>query len=369
MVVRGLSPMPMGPSSGGGSARDTLSALELIAATGGEVDEGVDLDDFLRALAGHDTGLALTTMAHAVAVGHDPRTVTEDLVRHLRNAFLALMAPELVVLPAERVAAVKDLGQQVGTAALVRAIERLGTTLVDLRNAPDPRVLVEVVLVQLTSESVAGDLEGLAVRVDRLQEQVRQLTSGGSVGAGSSPSTGGTSGIGSSRRSGGGVDSSSRRSTSRSSGRLVSIGPSFRGDGGSEVRAARPAVTRWAADRIRRMSCSMSSTVMPTLSRRLRMMLCAEAVSGSTRADGLFLRRRIMLRTFSDESSMQLKYSCSDCDAGRLHSDNSCQAAYRAPWLATVRASMSSVRFEFIASFNGRCRFCPPSTPSHRIRL
>jgi DNA polymerase III subunit gamma/tau len=77
---------------GGGSARDTLSALELLATTGGDLGEVVDPDEFLTAMIERDPGRALTAMAHAVSLGHDPRTVTEDLVRHLRNAFLSLMA-------------------------------------------------------------------------------------------------------------------------------------------------------------------------------------------------------------------------------------------------------------------------------------
>ena len=40
-----------------------------------------------------------------------------------------------------------------GPAALVRAIERLGEILVEMRHAPDPRVLVEVALVQLTQRA------------------------------------------------------------------------------------------------------------------------------------------------------------------------------------------------------------------------
>src|SRR5690606_6492419 len=121
---------------GGGSARDTLSALELIASTGGEADDVVDLDELLTALADHDPGRALTAVGHAVNLGRDPRTVTEELVRHLRNAFLALMAPELVVLPHERVDALAARAQQLGAAVLVRAIERLGSSLVDMRHAP-----------------------------------------------------------------------------------------------------------------------------------------------------------------------------------------------------------------------------------------
>ena len=87
---------------GGGSARDTLSALELVAASGGEAPESVPLDEFVEAFIDHDPGRALAVVAHAVQQGRDPRTLTEEIVRHLRDCFLSLMAPELVQLPAEQ---------------------------------------------------------------------------------------------------------------------------------------------------------------------------------------------------------------------------------------------------------------------------
>jgi DNA polymerase-3 subunit gamma/tau len=164
---------------GGGSARDTLSALELIASTGGEVDDAVNLDEFIAAMIDHDAGRALTAMAHAVTLGRDPRTVTEELVRHLRNAFLSLMAPELVMLPSERLDTLALQAQQVGAAGLVRAIEKLGTTLVDMRSAPDPRVLVEVVLVQLTHHEASGDVEALVARIERLEQKVKSFGDAG----------------------------------------------------------------------------------------------------------------------------------------------------------------------------------------------
>ena len=164
---------------GGGSARDTLSALELIASTGGEVDDAVNLDEFIAAMIDHDAGRALTAMAHAVTLGRDPRTVTEELVRHLRNAFLSLMAPELVMLPSDRLDALSLQAQQVGAAGLVRAIEKLGTTLVDMRSAPDPRVLVEVVLVQLTHHEASGDIEALVARMERLEQKVKSFGDAG----------------------------------------------------------------------------------------------------------------------------------------------------------------------------------------------
>ena len=99
----------------------------------------------------HDPGRALTAMAHAVNAGHEPRALAEALVRHLRNGFLSLMAPELVQLSPHQVDELAAQAQRLGPAALVRGIERLGEILVELRHAPDPRVLVEVALVQLTT--------------------------------------------------------------------------------------------------------------------------------------------------------------------------------------------------------------------------
>ncbi|MDJ0767239.1 MAG: DNA polymerase III subunit gamma/tau [Ilumatobacter sp.] len=160
---------------GGGSARDTLSALELLASTGGDVSDVTDLDEFLAALIDQDAGRILTAMGHAVSMGHDPRTITEDIVRHLRNAFLSLMAPELVVMPPDQLDTVAARAQQLGPATLVRAIERLGSALVDMRHAPDPRILVEVALVQLTDDSTAGDAAALLGRIDRLEQRVKEL--------------------------------------------------------------------------------------------------------------------------------------------------------------------------------------------------
>ncbi|MGA1555736.1 MAG: DNA polymerase III subunit gamma/tau [Ilumatobacteraceae bacterium] len=175
---------------GGGSARDTLSALELLATTGGEVGESVDPDEFLVAMTEHDPGRALTALARAVGLGHDPRTVAEDVVRHLRNAFMTLMAPDLVMLPVERREALADRARELGAAALVRGIERLGSVLVDMRHAPDPRIMIEVALVQLTHEAVGTDTESLAARLERLEDRVRRLGDSGGTAAGAATTAG-----------------------------------------------------------------------------------------------------------------------------------------------------------------------------------
>ncbi len=157
---------------GGGSARDTVSALELVSASGGMAIEITPLDEFIEAFIEHDPGRALTVVAHAVQQGRDPRTLTDDIVRHLRDCFLSLMAPELVQLPLQRAAEVSDLATRLGAAAIVRAMERLGEMLVEMRHAPDPRLLLEVALVQLTHQAASVDASVLLDRIERLEHML-----------------------------------------------------------------------------------------------------------------------------------------------------------------------------------------------------
>ena len=157
---------------GGGSARDTLSALELVANTGDEGMDVVPLDEFVEAMVDRDSGRALTVVAHAMSSGMDARTLTEELIGFLRNGFLALMAPELVQVPSNRLDALAAQAQRLGAAGLVRGIESLGSALAEMRHAPDPRVLLDVATVQLTADSVGDDTAGLIARIERLERQV-----------------------------------------------------------------------------------------------------------------------------------------------------------------------------------------------------
>ncbi|MBI4884425.1 MAG: DNA polymerase III subunit gamma/tau [Actinobacteria bacterium] len=157
---------------GGGSARDTVSALELVASGGGDALDITPLDEFLEAFIESDPGRALTVVADAMQQGRDARSLTDDIVRHLRDCFLSLMAPELVQLPVQRAAEVAALAHRLGAAAAVRAMERLGEMLVEMRHAPDPRLLLEVALVQLTHPAASNDFSSLLDRMSRLEQQV-----------------------------------------------------------------------------------------------------------------------------------------------------------------------------------------------------
>jgi DNA polymerase-3 subunit gamma/tau len=159
-------------ASGAGSARDTLSALELVANAGGDAAETVPVDDLVEAMIERDAGRALTMVADVIGRGRDPRTLTEELIAHLRNGFLSLMAPELVQLPAPRLDEVADRARRLGPAGLVRGIEHLGVALTEMRQAPDPRVLLDVAVVQLTSDAASTDLDAVLVRIQTIESQL-----------------------------------------------------------------------------------------------------------------------------------------------------------------------------------------------------
>ena len=156
-------------TQGGGSARDTLSALELVAAGGGEADEQLSPDEFVEAIIDRDPGRALGATAAAIQRGADPRMLAEEVVRQLRECFLSLMAPDLVQLPEQRKTQVAEQARRMGASTVVRAIEVLGEILIEMRHAPDARLLIEVALVKLTSVNNANDNSSLIARIERLE--------------------------------------------------------------------------------------------------------------------------------------------------------------------------------------------------------
>lgn len=174
-------------SQGGGSARDTLSALELLAATGGVLEEITPVDEFVEALVEYDPGRLLAAVARTVHHGRDPRTIVEDLVRHLRDCFLTQMAPELVQVQEHRAEILADQSRRLGTARVVKVIETLGTALLEMRGAPDQRVVLEVALVRLVHRQLDTGIDALLSRVEKLE---REMSERAVVPAPVNPSTG-----------------------------------------------------------------------------------------------------------------------------------------------------------------------------------
>jgi DNA polymerase-3 subunit gamma/tau len=154
---------------GGGSARDTLSALDQVSAMGGVVAEGQPVDAILAAVVARDAGAALVAVADAASAGRDPRALGEVLIGRLRDAFLAVMGAPDRHLPAPDLAAASALGEQLGAPGLTRALEVLGEALVELAKKPDPRIVLEVALVRLCRPDADRSLDAVLERLDRLE--------------------------------------------------------------------------------------------------------------------------------------------------------------------------------------------------------
>ena len=159
--------------AGRGSARDALSALDRVVA-GGITDDETSTDELLAALAERDPGRALAALAAGIARGREPRVTGEALLGALREAFLVAMGVPPTQLPAADRDRAERFAEMVTPAVTTRALEVLGTALVDMRRSPDSRVDLEVALVRLTVSAAAGsgdpaDLEALTRRVEQLE--------------------------------------------------------------------------------------------------------------------------------------------------------------------------------------------------------
>ena len=159
---------------GGGSVRDTLSALDQVIAAGGVAHDDSTVNELLSALADHDAARAIATVAEATRIGRDPRVIGESLIDALRSVFLVAMGAAAAVgqlTESERERA-QQFSTQLSPGALTHALEIVGSALVDMRQAPDPRIDLEVALVKLTRVASDTSLDALVDRIERLERRI-----------------------------------------------------------------------------------------------------------------------------------------------------------------------------------------------------
>ena len=164
---------------GRGSARDALSVLDQVAASETVDDDIPELDEVVEALAERDAGRALVAIAQLTGAGFGPQQLAGDLVDHLRQRFLTLVAPDLVAVSEAEREARRSQAERMGLASLVRAMEELGLAQVAMRDAPDPRVNLEVALVRLAHPEVDDSPTALLARIERLEVKSRDAEAAG----------------------------------------------------------------------------------------------------------------------------------------------------------------------------------------------
>jgi DNA polymerase III subunit gamma/tau len=157
---------------GHGSARDALSALDQVVASGGADAARPELTLVLSALGEGEVAGVLVGLSTLVAGGWGPQQLATELVDDLRQVFLAALAPELCAASGADRAQFTDLANAMGLPRVVRGMEILGRALVDMRDAPDAQVVLEIALVRATRPELDSGVEALADRVGALERSI-----------------------------------------------------------------------------------------------------------------------------------------------------------------------------------------------------
>ncbi|RZV41550.1 MAG: DNA polymerase III subunit gamma/tau, partial [Acidimicrobiales bacterium] len=154
---------------GGGSARDTLSALDQVVAAGGVGDIDSSTADLLESIAASDPAMAIAAIEAAGERGADPRRIGERFIDALRTVFLLKMGSPPSRLSEPEIELAKRFVDRLTPAAITRSLETVGRALVDMRQAPDPRIDLEVAFVRLTNPAVDSSHAALVARIEALE--------------------------------------------------------------------------------------------------------------------------------------------------------------------------------------------------------
>jgi DNA polymerase-3 subunit gamma/tau len=159
---------------GRGSARDALSALDQIAASGGSDAARPELETVLSAMADNDAGAAMAGLHRLLAAGWGPQQLATELIDDTRQLFLLSLAPELSAITGLQRARPQQLAEMLGLPRVVRCLETLGRALVDMRDAPDPQVVLEIALVRMTRAELDADIDALMQRLAALERALAE---------------------------------------------------------------------------------------------------------------------------------------------------------------------------------------------------
>ena len=154
---------------GRGSARDALSALDQVAAAGSADAARPELAEVLNALADGDVSQVLVALSALLAGGWGPQQLATELIDDLRQVFLAALAPELCAVSGSSLERFRSLAETMGLARVVRSMEILGHALVDMREAPDAQVVLEIAVVRAVRPDLDSGVEALSERVSVLE--------------------------------------------------------------------------------------------------------------------------------------------------------------------------------------------------------
>src|ERR1700722_5107217 len=154
---------------GKGSARDALSALDQLLATGSIAESQPEFDPLFASLVNSDAAGALRALSVLAREGWDPEQLAENFAGEVRQTFLLQVAPDVAdAVDADR-DPLAEWGAQFGLARSVRILETVGLSIREMKSAPNKMVTLEVAMVRLTKPELDSSLEALEERLTRLE--------------------------------------------------------------------------------------------------------------------------------------------------------------------------------------------------------
>ena len=157
---------------GRGSARDALSALDQVVASGSADAARPELGQVLDAVAGGDVAEVLVALSALLAGGWGPQQLATELVDDLRQVFLAALAPDAAHSSGAARQRFAEIAEMMGLPRVVRTMEILGHAMVDMREAPDAQVVLEIATVRAVRPDLDSGMEALADRVTVLERSL-----------------------------------------------------------------------------------------------------------------------------------------------------------------------------------------------------
>ncbi|HYI45140.1 MAG TPA: DNA polymerase III subunit gamma/tau [Actinomycetota bacterium] len=169
-----------------GSLRDALSILDQLSSFDRKVEDADveallgkrDEETFIElfeAIAREDVGAIFQAIQTFVAQGADMRQLADDALEHVRSLLLLRTAPDaegLLDVPVEDRPRLLLQAEQFTTGTLLRTLDLIGQSVIEMRNAPNHRLLLEIALVRAAAPDTDPSATGLLGRIERLERRI-----------------------------------------------------------------------------------------------------------------------------------------------------------------------------------------------------
>lgn len=170
-----------------GALRDALSILDQCMSFSGENISYSDVVELLgtvnveqlfelgQYIIDQNTTKSLQILNEFVLWGKDIRNLVNDLIDHFRNLMVCKVSTdldEIISLPEETIAQLKEQAKNVDINDLIRILNILSVTQDSIKSASNPRVLAEVTMMKIAQPMFDESKEALIKRIENLEKVI-----------------------------------------------------------------------------------------------------------------------------------------------------------------------------------------------------